>query len=70
MKKEGYRRKTTFKKQKLVSSGFAQVMGQLIGSTEFCRVVALTGLLTNPNRSSHPVDLSGRSGFNNNVLNS
>ena len=35
------------------------------GSTGFCRVVAPAGLLTNPDRSSHPVDPPGRSGFKN-----
>jgi hypothetical protein len=53
MKKEGYRRKTTFKKIKhRVSPGFGWV-------------VAPAGLLTNLDRSSHRVDPPGRSEFNN-----
>jgi hypothetical protein len=40
-------------------------MGQPAGSTGFCQAVALTGLLTNPNRSSHQINPPGRSGFNN-----
>jgi hypothetical protein len=40
-------------------------MGRPAGSTGFCRVVAPAGLLTNPDRSSHRVDLPGRSEFNN-----
>jgi hypothetical protein len=38
-----------------VSSGFVRVMGRPAGSTGFCRVIALTGLWTNLNRSSHRV---------------
>jgi hypothetical protein len=43
------------KKYHRVLSGFARVMGRPAGSTGFCRVVALAGLLTNPNRSSYRV---------------
>jgi hypothetical protein len=46
------------KKYHRVLSGFTQVarvMGRPVGSTGFCRVVALNGLLTNQNRSSHRV---------------
>jgi predicted membrane channel-forming protein YqfA (hemolysin III family) len=53
MKKEGYRRKTTFKKIKhRVSPGFGWV-------------IAAAGLLTNLDWSSHRIDPSDRSGFNN-----
>ncbi|KAJ6953610.1 hypothetical protein NC652_005357 [Populus alba x Populus x berolinensis] len=41
-----------------VSSGFARVarvMGRPAGSPGFCRVIAPSGLLTNPNRSSYRV---------------
>jgi len=34
----------------------------------FARAVATTGLLLNPDRSSHRVDPPGRAGFNNNSL--
>jgi len=44
MKKEGYRRKTTFEKKNHRVS---------LGLTRFGRVVAPAGLLTNPDRSSH-----------------
>ena len=49
-------------------SGFArvsQVMDRPARSIRFCRVVATTNLLTNPNRSSHRVDPPGRSRFYN-----
>jgi len=58
MKKEGYRRKTTF--EKINKSGLVWVRPNH-GSTGFCRVVALAGLLTNPDWSSHQVNqVSGR----------
>jgi hypothetical protein len=65
MKKEEYRRKTTFEKK---NSGLSRVRPSH-RSTKFGWVVALTGLLTNPDRSNHQVDPPGRSGFNNNGLN-
>jgi len=34
----------------------SRVMGRPAGSTGFCRVIVLAGLLLNPNRSSHRVD--------------
>jgi len=61
MKKEGFRRKTTFKKKK----GLVWVRPGPLGhwSTEFCWVFTLADLLSYPNRSSHGVP--GRSGFYN-----
>jgi len=48
MKKEGYRRKTTFEKKN-------QVIGRHAGSTGVGRVLAPSGLLANPDRSNHRV---------------
>jgi len=59
MKKKGYRRKTTFEEK---TSGLIQIRPVL---PSCCTV----SLLTNPDRSGHWVDLSGRSGFNNNAFN-
>ena len=42
--------------------------GSRPGSPGFGHVVATTGLLLNPDRSSHWVDPSGRTGFNNSGL--
>jgi len=39
--------------------------GRPAGSPGFGRAVATAGLLLNPDRSSHRVDLPGRAGFNN-----
>jgi hypothetical protein len=49
MKKEGYGRKTTFEK---TTSGLVRVHRGRSGhgSTEFCRVVALTGFLSYPDK--------------------
>jgi hypothetical protein len=54
-----------WRKKKRVSSGFARVIGRPTGSPGFDRAVALAGLLVNPDRSSHRVDLPGRAEFNN-----
>jgi len=48
MKKERYRRKITFEKKNIGSRP-----GH--GSPEFGRVIALAGLLINPNWSSHQI---------------
>ena len=39
----------------IILDGFAWVIGWPAGLTRFCRVVALTSLLLNPNRSNHQV---------------
>jgi len=41
-------------------------MGRPARLPEFCRVVALSGLLSYPDRFSHRVEPLGQSGFNNN----
>jgi hypothetical protein len=59
MKKEGSRRKTSFEKK----TSLVRVRpGQ--GSTWFCPIFTLAGLLPYPDRSSHRVD-PGWFGFNN-----
>jgi hypothetical protein len=51
------------KKKKL---GLVRVLpGRPAGLPGFSRAVATTGLLLNPDRSSHRVDPLGRAGFNN-----
>jgi hypothetical protein len=47
----------------------SRVMGRPAGSTGFCRVIVLAGLLLNPNRSNHWIDPPGQAGFNNYGLN-
>jgi hypothetical protein len=59
MKKEGYRRKTTFERKKNIGSHLG-VPGSWVD-----RVVAPVSLLANLDRSSHRVDPLGRSRFNN-----
>jgi hypothetical protein len=52
-----------WKKKKL---GLVRVLpGRPAGLPGFSRAVATTGLLLNPDRSSHRVDPLGRAGFNN-----
>jgi len=67
MKKEGYRRKTTLEKK---TSSLVQVRlghGSWVNLPDqsVCRVIILTGFLTNPDQSSHQTTLLDRSKFNN-----